>query len=1046
MEQYQGSIKMVLSIILSFFSITNHVFCEGELPSYTVNQIQTEEPVIITGTIIDETDQALLGVNVNEKGTVNGTVTDGAGMYEIKVSGSDAILVFSFIGYVTQEIEVGEQTTIDLKMEPNVEALSEIVVVGYGTQKKATLSGSVAMVKGDEITKSPAMNVTNSLSTIAGLVAVGQSGEPGSDYSTLLIRGQSTLNNNSPLVVVDGVPNRSLERIDPSTIESVTVLKDASAAIYGSQAANGVILVTTKRGQNKKMTVTASYNVGWSRPTRIPQLTNSAEYATLVNEVDYYDNINPTYSSEDIQKYADGSNTWEYPNTDWYDVVLKNLSRQSSTNVTVSGGNDFLQTFISLSNRDQDGVYVNSASKYSQNDLRINNDCKINPYINVSLDASARLEQYKSPTSSAASIFRDLMTALPIKTAVWPNGLPGPPISTTDQNNPVVQATSEAGTNRTDNYVFNINSKINIKIPGIEGLSLTLTGALDRGLEYQKNFSKVYSLYTWDGTTYEDDLPSLKEGSYGTSDLVQQLEISKRYLVNSLVSYQRTYNEIHDINFLVGVEAIEETSNWFSAERRNFANNFPEELNFGNSNYQYANGSNPGVNRWQNYFGRANYTFKNKYIAEFVWRYQGSSKFASETRWGFFPGISLAYRISEENFWKNKISPNLINNLKLRFSFGKTGNDLIDPYQFYSLYSLNWRYFVTEDQTNYSTYYESLAGNTKAQWEEANQSNIGFDIAFFNNKLAITGDYFNNLRTKILIAQTASVPDMTGLSGILPDINLGKVRNQGFDFEIMWKEHVSDFKYHIGLNGCYAKNKVIFFDEAEGALDWQKQTGHPMESGLYYEAIGIFHNQDDLDNYPHLSEARTGDIIFNDVDGDGEITGNDMKRIYKNSIPTLTGSLSLYASYKGFDLTIMFQGQAGAVRYLQDLGGKNSQNYLKSFYDKRWTENNPDADYPRTFNRNDEYWVSSDNPNTFWLRKTDFIRLKNFELGYTVPSVFASKLKLEDVRIYVSGMNLLTYSPDLTDYDPELEPKGDGFAGQGYPLQKIITTGISIKF
>jgi hypothetical protein len=248
------------------------------------------------------------------------------------------------------------------------------------------------------------------------------------------------------------------------------------------------------------------------------------------------------------------------------------------------------------------------------------------------------------------------------------------------------------------------------------------------------------------------------------------------------------------------------------------------------------------------------------------------------------------------------------------------------------------------------------------------------------------------------------------------------------------------------LNGGYAKNKVLFFDEAEGYLDWQKQTGHPMESGLYYEAIGIFHTQADLDKYPHPDEARTGDVIFKDVSGDGEITGDDMKRIYKNIVPKWTGGLTLSCEYNGFDLTALFQGQAGAVRYVQDLGGKDVQNYFKSFYDKRWTEDNPNANYPRTFNRNDEYWVSSENPNTFWLHKTDFIRLKNLELGYTIPSEMVNKIGLENLRVHVGGLNLFTYSPDMKDFDPELEPKGDGFAGQGYPLQKIVTAGVTIKF
>ncbi len=1015
----------------------------GDLDKASVQQ----KEVPVNGTVAEVGGNPIAGATVVISGTTQGVVTDNDGHFRINVP-VGGTLEFSFIGYKTEKRVISEGGRLDIVLNEEVKTVDEVVVVGYGVQKKATLSGSVTSVKGSEIEKSPAMNVSNTLGgALPGVVAVAQSGEPGNDYSTLYIRGRSTLNDNSPLIVVDGVPNRSLERIDPATIESVTVLKDASAAIYGSQAANGVILITTKRGAPGKLAFTANYTSGWSRPTRIPNLTNSAEYATLVNEVDTYDGSDPTYTDAEITKYADGSDPWRYPDTDWFDTVLKDWSWQSNANVTISGGNENLQTFVSLSTRHQDGFFKNSASKYNQHDLRFNIDGKVNQYISVSVDASIRLEESSFPTASSSSIFRDLMTARPTQVARWPNGLPGPPLDATTQSNPVAQATTDAGTDKTDNYVFNVNGKLNIKMPWVDGLSLTITGALDRGLDYQKDFTKLYTLYTWDGSTLDSDgLPYLVKGAYGSSSLIQKLDVSKEYLVNGLLSYQKTFNNIHDINFLVGVEAIEDNSNWFSAERRNFSSDFPAELNFGDSESQYANGSNPGTNRWLNYFGRANYAFKGKYIAEFVWRYQGSSKFDSDTRWGFFPGISAAYRISEENFWKNGSISKIVNNLKIRSSWGKTGNDLIDPYQFFSLYSQYWQYFVTGDGTTHTTYYESLAGNIKAQWEEARQIDAGFDMSMFDNKLSLTADYFNNLRTKILITRTASVPSMTGLTDILPDENLGKVRNQGFDFELTWSDKINKFTYRIGLNGGYAKNKVLFFDEAEGSLPWQKQTGHPMESGLYYQAIGIFHTQEDLDNYPHLDEARTGDIIFKDVDGDQKITGDDMKRIYKNVVPTLTGGLTLSCEYKGFDLSALFQGQAGAVRYVQDLGGKDSQNYFKSFYDKRWTEDNPNANYPRTFNRNDEYWVSSENPNTFWLHKTDFIRLKNIEIGYTIPAALTERTGLSNIRVHIGGMNLFTYSPDMKDLDPELEAQGDGFAGEGYPLQKIVTAGVTVKF
>lgn len=1019
-----------------------------DFPGAEIESLAQQQSSTVTGKVVDSEGLGMPGVNVVEKGTTNGVVTNIGGMFSLSLTGENPVLVFSFIGYLSQEVRVGSQKEFQIILLQDIKSLDEVMVVGYGVQKKATLSGSVSSAKGEEIAKVPAMNVTNALGgKLPGLVAIAQSGEPGADYATLYIRGRSTLNDNSPLIVVDGVPNRSLERIDPASIESVTILKDASGAIYGSQAANGVVLVTTKRGSSDKMDITAHYSAGFSQPTRIPEMANSAEYSELVNEVMLYRNRPPAYSSEDIQNYKSRADLWRYPDTDWYKQVLKPWSLQNIANLTMSGGNERIRSFVSVSSRSQDGFFRNSASKYNQQDIRANIDNKVNNSIDVSLDASFRLENRDFPTASSANIFKDLTSARPMQVAFWPSGEPGPPLDPTVQNNPAVQAKPDAGLLEGENYVFNVNSKVNIKIPWVQGLTFTATGSIDRGINYTKSFSKRYELFSWNGTTVNDQgIPILTSAKYGQSDMRQQTEISKQHLVNGYFTYQRKFNEIHNVNLTAGLELIENNFNWFSAQRLNFTQNYPAELNFGDANQQYASGSNPGTNRWKNYFGRVNYSFKEKYIAEFVWRYQGSSKFHHDTRWGFFPGVSLAYRISEEKFFADHQIANLINDLKIRTSYGKTGNDLIPPYQFFSLYGKSVFSFVTGNGTYNPIYFEALAGNAKAQWEEADQYNIGFDIRLFDSRLSLTADYFNNMRSKILISQTASVPDMTGASGKLPKINLGKVRNFGFDVEANWYDKVGSLFYSIGLNILNAQNKVLFFDEAEGALPWQKQTGYPMESGLYYISKGIFQSQDQIDSYPHIANARPGDVIFEDVSGDGKINGDDMKRIYKNIVPTWTGGLNLSAKYKMVDLSMMVQGQAGAVRYTQYTGSAGGQNYFKTFYDNRWNEQNTDAKWPRTFNRNDEYWVSSSNPNTFWLRKTDFIRLKNIELGFTLPDNFCRKLKLNDIRIFAGGMNLFVWSPDMVDFDPEMESKGDGFAGQGYPLQRIINTGITVKF
>jgi TonB-linked SusC/RagA family outer membrane protein len=1005
------------------------------------------------GVVTDLNGESLPGVNVIVKNSTIGTVTDVNGKYHLSISNTaNPVLLFSYLGFEPVEVRLTSASqTNKIVMQSSDKNLSEIVVVGYGTQKKATFSGSVAGMSGKDITKSPALNVTNSLAgSVPGLVVVGQSGEPGADYSSLYIRGTNSLNDNSPLIVVDGVPGRSLERIDPSTIENISVLKDASAAIYGSQAANGVILVTTKRGNAEKMKVTVNYLAGWSRPTKIPEVCNSAEYATLVNEVNYYAGKSPVYSTTEIQKFADGSDLWKYPNTNWFEEVLKDWSMQHTANVSMTGGNESVQTYASLSSRYQDGFFKNSGSNYTQHDLKANIIGKISKNISLDIDFSGRIEQGNFLPVGSATLFYELQSASPLLAARWPNGLPGPPLDLTTQHNPVVQSTSAAGYNHTDNYVFNLTSKLNVKIPWIEGLVWTTTAAIDRGLLYTKKLNKRYDLYTWDGSTVDaGDIPVLVKGQYGgESNLLQQFDLSKEYMVNSLLNYQHKFNKVHEVGFLVGTEAFESTSNWFSAERKNNSVEYPEELNFGNDNQQYSNGSNPGVDRWLNYLGRINYAFAQKYMVEFVWRYQGSSKFYEKNRYGFFPGVSAAYRVSEEDFWKNNPINNLINSLKIRGSWGLTGNDKIDSYQFMSQYAKYWQNFVTgTSSSNMATYYESLAGNIKAHWEEARQADLGIDLTMLNNRLTLTADYFNNLRSKILIAQTQSVPDFTGLSSILPAVNIGKVRNKGFDFDFAWSDKIDDLNYRIGLNGCYANNKVLFFDEATNIPDYQKNTGHPMNSGIYYDATGIFKDQEEIDNYPHMDGARPGDIIFRDVNDDKVINGEDKIRINKSQVPTWTGGLNIFAQYKGLDLTVLFQGQAGAVRYVQQTGSlSNNKNYLKSFFDNRWTETNTDAEYPRTFNRNDEYWVNSDNQNTFWLHKTDFIRLKNIEIGYSLPEVLTKKLSLQTVRLTVSGMNLLTYAPDMKDYDPELQYRGDGFAGSGYPIQKIITTGISINF
>ncbi|WP_218043832.1 SusC/RagA family TonB-linked outer membrane protein [Flavobacterium gawalongense] len=1002
--------------------------------SYTMSAQQDK---IITGIVTSATDaMPLPGVNITIKGTPTGIVTGVNGDYSIKATSND-VLVFSYIGHLNQEVTVGNKSQVNIALKSELTSLTEVIVVGYGKQKKKTLTGAVSMVQGKDLVKSPVTNVSQSIGgRVPGVVAISGTGEPGSDGVTLRVRGVNTFGNSSPLIVVDGVAGRSLERIDPSTIDNISVLKDASAAIYGAQAANGVILITTKRGTSGKPKVSLSFNQGFSGPTILPKMASSSEYATLLNEIDKYASRTERFTADEIQKFSDGSDPLRYPNTDWFKETLKPWSAQNYANLSVSGGSDVVKYFVNLSQKSQDGFYRNSATKYKQTDFRSNLDIKVNDYVNLTFDLNASLEDRNYPTRSAQSIFRMVMRGKPNLLAYWPNGLPGPDIEFGD--NPVVTATDATGYDKDKRYNLNSNLGIDIKVPGIDGLTFKGKASVDKGYRFDKRWETPWTLYSWDGSSLDaQGEPVLLPGQKGFSDarLTETFNDSQNITLNGLLNYSKTINENHDINFLVGAEKITSKGDYFSAYRRNYVSTAIDQL-FAGGQKDISNNGSASEEARLSYLGRVNYSFKNKYLAEFVWRYQGSYIFDKSSRYGFFPGVSLGYVLSEEKFWKDNVS--FISFAKLRASAGKTGNDLINPYQYLASYSVNNLVYISNGgSTLEQGLYEGVLPNTGVTWETAIQKNIGIDADFLNGDLTLTADYFINLRKDILWKRNASIPTSAGLT--LPDENIGKVENKGIDFNIVYKHKINDFKYSIGFNSLFAKNKILFWDEAPGAIAYQQTTGRPIGAQLLYNSIGVFKDQAAVDAYPHWQGARPGDVIFEDVNKDNVIDANDKVRFDKSGTPTFTGGLNLDFSYKGFDLGILLQGATGGVFYESTESGELG-NFLKSFYDNRWTEANPNSEHPRTFNRSNEYWVA--NGNTYWLHKTDYIRVKNIELGYTLPETLTSKANFQKVRIYVSAFNFLTYSPDMKDFDPE-NVSGNG---QNYPLNKVVNFGFNINF
>ena len=1026
----------------------------------------------ISGKVTDtKNGETLPGVSISVKGTQKGAITDINGDYSLTVNQGETTLLFSLVGYVLQEVEIGNRSTIDFAMKVDDKVLSELVVVGYGTQKKETVTGSVSTVKGSELVKSPVVNLSNSIAgRLAGVVAVNRSGEPGADGSAIRIRGANTLNNGDALIVVDGIPNRAggLDRINPNDVESISVLKDASAAIYGSRAANGVILITTKRGKSGKPQFTYSANQGFSQPTVIPKLTNAAQYVSMLNDLDVYGlpvsqwaaansaykstgvYTGPTgtirkapFSPTDIQKYSDGSDPWLYPNTDWYKATLNEWAPQSQHNLQVSGGTENIKYLASIGYQNQDGYYKNTATAYQQYDMRLNLDATINKYINLNIGLLAREEARNFPTRSAGSIFRMQMRGKPQQQAYWPNGLPGPDIE--NGENPVVITTNLSGYDRQKQDYFQTNGALDIKIPGVEGLKFTATAAIDKRLGTRKLWQIPWTLYQ-QGVGFEADgtTPKLVASKRGPAEprLDQTYDDQLNILLGGVLTYERQFGD-HGVTFLAGTNKETIKGNNFSAFRRYFISSALDQM-FAGGDLERTNGGGGFESARINYFGRVAYNLKSKYLLEFLWRYDGSDRFPAATRYGFFPGVMAGWVVSEENFMK---SLNFVNFLKLRGSWGQMGNDQVNlpnsntaaTYQYLSTYG--FRSYILGDAEQ-KTLFETRLPNENITWEVASNANLGLEGQLFNGKINFEFDVFSNNRSKILWFKNASVPQSTGIT--LPAQNIGEVSNKGFDITLGYNGKIgSDFTFTVGVNGGYAKNKIEFWDEAPGAPEWQRTTGRPMNTYMSYLYDGVFKDQADIDarkvDYTAIVKViRPGDMKYKDYNDDGKITPDDQVRTDFTQLPMFQGGINISARYKDFDLTILFQGAAGAKQYVSAGEMGNIGNYLLDIYENRWTIDNPSSEHPRIANRSDQYYS---NNNTYWLRSSDYIRLKNFEIGYSLPEKWGRKVGIKNLRVYASGINIFTIDK-LKVYDPETASS----TGQYYPQSKIINFGANVKF
>ena len=1066
-----------------FFMIRSHailtmVFFFGGL---LLTSIHAQE-VKVSGTVTSAADNMPLpGVSViDAKNPTRGVQADFDGNFTITLEDGNTSLRFSYIGFKSAVVPVNNQSTINVSLEEDVANLEEVVVVGYGTQKKATVTGAVTAVQGPVLESSPAISVSNSLAgRLPGVVIIQTSGEPGNDQSTISIRGTNTLGNNQPLIVIDGIPDRDggLGRINSNDIANISVLKDASAAIYGARAANGAIIVTTKSGNVGKMEVKYNADFGLTRPTRVPEMASAVEYQTIMNELSIYNSnipagqwgaassafqntgsyaipgtnpvetVNAAFSPETINNHRTKADPWLYPDTDWFGATFQDWAEQQRHNLSVSGGNEDLKYYASLGYSDQGAIYKNSANRYQQYNFRINTDAKINDYISTKLSMGYRKEYRNFPTESAGAIFRMLMRGRPNEPAVWPNGLPGPDIENGQQ--PVVITTNATGYDKQPTDYLQFTGSVDIKNPWVDGLTLTLLAGVDQSQQRRKLWQTPWTLYSLDRANYIATGNPVLTGAIRSNFTDARLTQSSLNVLNTnltaLFNYDKTIGDDHTINLLAGVTRENFQGEYLSAFRRNYLSTAVDQIGVGGEDGQVTDGY--GYNRTRlGYYGRAQYNFKEKYLAEFIWRYDGSYIFPGNDRFGFFPGVLAGWNINKED-WFNVES---IDYLKLRASYGQMGNDQVffnnelQEYAYLSIYDFG-SYPI--DGSVQTTLTEPLLANPSFTWERANNFNVGLDGITLDGKLSFTLEYFLNRRDQILIQKTGSTPGSSGISDLLPPVNAGKVDNEGFEFALNYYGGDADsFKWDVGVNGGYAQNSVVFLDEIPGAPDYQLQEGKPIGSYLVYESDGVFIDEaaissNTLDYSAVKPQLEPGDMKFKDINGDGAINDLDQVRLDNSIVPNFNFGATFNASYKNFDLSVLLQGATGAKLPILTESG-DIGNYLKYSFDNRWSPDNPSSVHPRLASRGDTYYSGGAyGNNTYNLYSKDYIRLKNVQIAYNFPKGMIDQFGLSAFRVYMSGLNLATWAAQDI-YDPESTSN----SGQFYPQQSIINTGFSLTF
>ncbi len=988
------------------------------LPSGNENVgILQQQP--ITGKVTDaSTGESLPGVNIIVPGTNIGTATDISGHYSLNVPETSDSLTFSYIGYTPQTIAIGGRTTINVQLNPTTLKSSQVVVVGYGTQQKKDLTGSISQVSGTEVARIPTTDVNNALQgKVAGVQVTPNSGQPG-EGATVRIRGVGTLNDASPIYVVDGMITDNISYLNPDNIESMEVLKDASAtAIYGSRGANGVIIITTKHGsRNQPTQYTFNAYYGWQEIQHKISLTNAEQYATLVNELNANEGRDPAFQNP--SQYGKG--------TDWQNLVY-DTAPMMNYDMSVYGGTEHMTYNVSGSYIKQKGII--SGSNYERMALRVNNTYFLSDFVHIAHNI-AFMHSYQQ--LAANGVVGDAYRADPTKTAYDENGDFSNITAMAPVGNPLAAIYYLHNRYYNDRLVGNVYADFNF----LKSFEFKTSFGLDAGWANNKNFTPEYIV------------SPIQQSQYST--LTVNNDNSRNWLWENTAHYRATYGQ-HNITALAGITFQGYKDETLGGTRNNIAaNGNNPALWYLNAGDQTTASNSNGASDWSmlSYLFRVNYSFMDRYLLTATYRIDGSSRFGKNNRYGHFPSVAAGWRISDEPFMQNV---SFISNLKLRGSWGKIGNDKISAYPGIPTIQSNLNYpFGPDESLNPGATVTSLA-NPAVMWEETEQTDIGLESGFLDGRLTFEVDYYNR-KTKGILVQ-APIPAYVGASNN-PVVNAAQVTNRGFDFNLKWSDLLGELSYNIGLVASTVHNEVNSIGQGRdaifsggtgegGKLATRTAPGHPIGAFYGYKVIGVFQDQNDLQNNAQYGTEVPGDLKFADLNGDGIITSDSDRTYLASPIPSFIFGANIGARYRNIDLQVSISGQTGNKIYNAKKTARfGTPNFEKSYLN-RWNGAGTSNWEPRVTNGGVNYLVSDR-----FLEDGSYLKIQNIQLGYTLPSRWMAPAYLRRVRLYASVTNLITftkysgYTPEITGSDVISSSIDQGV----YPVARTFSLGLTIDF